>query len=169
MGKTVSWGAGGWTPGTQVLQRIEAFELRMLRKICQVPRGPEEDFVSYSIRSAGEIRDTLARLGQHSLAYSCVSLHHSWAGHSGRLPPNHPVARILRYRDLSWWHSILAESRLKDPKNLTAWRRPRPGRPIRWEEHLVGFYQCDEWYEVAQDRNSWKSSQHAFVVHTLEK
>ena len=45
VGKTVTWDAGGWTPGTQALQRIEAFELRMLRKICQVPRGSEENFV----------------------------------------------------------------------------------------------------------------------------
>ena len=168
--KTLLWGAGGWTPGLATLRRVEILELSFLRRVCRLRRLPDEGFLDFQLRSAACVRLTLQKLGQHSISYLVLSNYHSWAGHVARLPLDHPLARVVRWRNLSWWKNRQAEFSKTDPHNPLGWRHPSRGsHNHRWETALSEFYDCYDWLHVAQDRASWKASSDAFVRHFLAK
>ena len=104
---------------------------------------------------------------QTSLAHSALTLHHSWAGHVCRLETKHPLFQVLHFKSLEWWHATQSVFSSLDPKNLTSWRHPKPGKAASWEDQLSTFYACDEWHSLPQDRHSWRQSQAELVKHSL--
>ena len=49
--KSVLWGAGGWTVSQSLLQRLEAVELTLLRRVPAFPRRPGEGFLEHMLRT----------------------------------------------------------------------------------------------------------------------
>jgi len=162
VGATLLWGAGGWNLSAALVRRLETFELFLLRRVISCPRRPQEPWVTYLKRSASAARSFLTRFSIDSLIVRVFKTHHGWAGHAARAPPESPLARALRFRDLDWWSRARDLGRW-DRKNTSGWRHPRSGPNTRWESCLYSW--SPAWATGALDREAWRSSLPAYLVH----
>ena len=129
------WGAGGWLLSVSCLNRLETFELSLLRRVIKVPRLVSENWVDYLKRSAYVARGLLQKWGIDCLAVRVLTRIHGWSGHLVRLPATSPQARALKFRNEEWWAHTQELGNSWDPLNRSGWRHSRPGRFSRWE-HL---------------------------------
>ena len=159
------WGAGGWLLSVSCLNRIETFELSLLRRVIQVPRLVTENWVDYLKRSANVARGLLQKWGIDCLAVRVLTRIHGWSGHLVRLPATSPQARALKFRNEEWWAHTQELGNSWDPLNRSGWRHSRPGRFSRWEHQLTRVLR--NWAQTALDRSSWRLTLYTFLKTSL--
>ena len=160
------WGAGGWLLSVACLNRLETFELSLLRRVVQVPRLVFENWVDYLKRIACVARDLLQKWGIDSLAVRVLTRIHVWSGHLVRLPATSPQARALKFRNEESWAHAQELGNLWGPLNKSNWRHSRPGRFSRWEHQLIRVLQ--NWAQKALDRTNWRLTLYTFLKTSLD-
>ena len=95
--------------------------------------------------------------------YHATTAFHRWAGHAARMD-GHPAQWMTAHRSALWESGMRACMQSLDVHNYTKWKRPQPGRPVRWEDSLLAFY-GPEWQLRALDRDTWKHAESNFVMN----
>ena len=131
------WGAGGWLLSVSCLNRIETFELSLLRRVIQVPRLVTENWVDYLKRSANVARGLLQKWGIDCLAVRVLTRIHGWSGHLVRLPATSPKARALKFRNEEWWANTQELGNPWDPLNRSGWRHSRPDQGLKCQRRWL--------------------------------
>ena len=86
-----------------LVRRLDTFELAILRRVNQLPRGVDETFINYQKRSASRARELLCIFGIELATARALKAIRGWGGHMARQPLTCPLGRLLRFRDLNWW------------------------------------------------------------------
>jgi hypothetical protein len=152
----VLWGCKSWTLTKRQKQRLKSTQNEMFRKVANVRRRPEEDYVAW-LRRATQSARIMARNGNiPSWLHLCLSAKWRWAGHVARMPDDRWALRVTKWRE--------------ELRGVNQWQRPvrvRAGAFRRWKKELQAF--CDhcglgQWQVGAQDRAAWASRADAFAT-----
>ena len=98
VGKTLLWGCGAWTMTKDEFLKIQAFQLRCFRHMWGRRARLDELWSHACIRLTHNIKITLKKWNVELVADTAMKMHHSWAGHAARLPREHFLHDLLRYR-----------------------------------------------------------------------
>jgi len=151
------YGAGTWVWKQTIVQRIKAWETKLLMRMFRVAKQAGEEWVKWYKRSARVAIKMFAECGQQSVVEKLLLKIHRLAGVIGRayafekeglrIPPAMLfLESAISWRDTWWWRTLQQTAPSTDP----SWRHPcGPGRtPLQWEEPLVAAIGVD-WREKA--------------------
>lgn len=102
------------------------------------------------IRLTHSIKRCLKRWDIELIADTALGLYHSWAGHAARLPKNHFLHDLLRYKAVT------------DAGKRRAW-----GRPKDWDVRIKDFH-GQQWWLLATGRETWKRLGRNFMNERCE-
>jgi ribonuclease HI len=149
LGRTLLYGAGGWTVSTGTLRSVKRAEKICL---CQMScRGKKEGECAkeYWERIWNFAKGAVFQLGVQDLQMQVCQLYFGWAGHILRLQPDRPIRRIVTWRDNFWLRAHQAMG--NKARELMASR----GRPTRWEDALEAAFGAN-WGKLCHDRDVWR-------------
>jgi len=149
-----------WTQ--ESAQRVAAVDHRLVRSMWGPKKKADEGWGEWQERTYRGSVALLLRAGLPTLLEMMLRCQHQWAGHVARLPHDHLVAVVSRWRSSVWWKGFHDNNMRVDPRNNTGWKHARPGGYVRWDTPLVNRYGLD-WESAAQDRNSWKRGEDDYV------
>jgi hypothetical protein len=155
MGRSLLYGAGGWTITVEVIDMLRKTEHRFLREmLCRHP-WPEETAEAFNARCNHLVREAQLRAKVMPLALQALQLYYGWAGHVIRMPDLHPLKCMVLWRNLSWFRDAVFTGTMgtSEPRARLA----RSGRPRRWEDNLEVAIGA-EWHELCADRVAWRSA-----------
>ena len=150
VGKTLLWGCGAWTMTKDEFLKIQSFQLRCFRHMWGRRARLDELWSHACIRLKHNIKMSLKKWNVELVADTAMKMYHSWAGHAARLPKEHFLHDLLRYRSLT------------NEGLRCVW-----GRPKDWNVRLKDHH-GSEWWLLASDRETWKRCGGDFVKGRCE-
>ncbi|CAE7549785.1 jockey\pol [Symbiodinium natans] len=142
------WQAAALPPSRNLLAALNTQQLRFVRVMAGLRRKQGEPFVDYEMRS---LRVSRARLHLHGQErYSTYVLRQAWRlfGHVAR--QNSRAKQLLRWRGPVWW-------KLEQRKRGGHRHPGRYNAGMEIQNDFNTFLGVDDWMDVAQDRQRWKS------------
>eukprot|EP00973_Karenia_brevis_P060949 8475723-Karenia_brevis.AAC.1 len=149
--------------------QIRAWENRLLRRVLHLmKRAPEDDRAAHMRKSATKINAELRRHRKERL-HELVMKRIYWAAwdacHAEPFGSGVQLWRqVLDWRSEAAWKESKPELLSIDARNITGWRRPRPGRRMPWERPFITYF-GQEWKMLAIEtsRRDWKAYEQDFV------
>ena len=158
VGSSVLYGSHAWTPRADELRQLRAAQNRMLNRICQVPRYPEELLVDWLRRSTRKSRQFAEEAGVRDWVQAHARKKWLWAGHVARRPASTWLWKVSSWRDAEW--NCLAKD------GASRLLRPSRRRWMKWEDALRRFAAHSlggSWKLFAGEAKSWNGTTEAFV------
>ena len=117
---SISW---PWSGAT--LNKVRAWEAKILRLTFRARMIPSESLVNYTIRTAKSLRIKWKRMDLPLLNEKIVDkiwTTMNWAIHDGDVPIMKVLRSILGRRTTTWWRNRSARGMATDPTNITRWK-----------------------------------------------
>ena len=152
VGCCLLWGAESWNLKEEDRRLLKTTQNKMTRKMVDVRRGPDEDYVIWVKRATKRARDSAADTGIKFWDQHAKDLKWHWAGHVARRSASEWIWRVTFWRDREWTEAVGEQAQRP--------LRRRPGRWCRWEDEVhkasasLGWRR---WHDTAQDREKWRN------------
>ena len=149
------WSAGIWTLRADQYAQLRGVQRKMIRRMCNFRKWPEEDLDQFMRRTERTISDALYRHDIVSWDVQARREKFRWAGWVARLQifdSARVTLHILLHQDLGWIRTIAAQ-------NAGRQCHGRYLKPWRWETLLDTFFNenhCgSRWQDYAKGVSAW--------------
>ena len=140
--RTLVRGDAAWRLTVKGARKLSHTCVEMIRKMTKGRRKPGEAWLEWYKRSCRVARARIWKaFGTDVIGIAARDVH-KWGGHVAR-QAHSASATLLAHKNTIWWQTVEPIYNLLDSAGLTGWRRPRWGRPWRWENPLVKHYDAD--------------------------
>jgi hypothetical protein len=141
------WGTETLVTSRRQRQKLDSLQLELASRMMRVTRREGEQWLPWYQRRLRAARCQLKEFGTLRWSSQWLYRYRCWAGHLARLPSQRYAVCITFWRDRMW--QLFQAGRL---------RRPRPGKPTRWEDCLCEDIGMNNfWPMLAQQREQWRT------------
>jgi hypothetical protein len=145
--RTVLHGTGRWRICSGVQQRLQNFELKLLKlTLCRSKHDVEND-ADFHHRMHIKIIHLKEAFGWTEVRVLATSSHWTWWEHVARLPAHSPIKQLVGWRSLEWRGDVSIENKP---------RMSRSGPVTSFEDALFRSLGA-AWSTCALDRKTWQS------------
>ncbi len=112
-GTSATFGCGSWHLSQTLLHDLRSWELRSLRRMFKMRRKPEESYMQFNMRTAGQLERWLRHSGVAMIHQRILKQVYKAAWTEKMSPCGfgaNPLAWAREFRDSMWWEGICASS-----------------------------------------------------------
>ena len=138
---------------------MRAVQNRMLRKVCGISRGVEEEWLPWLRRATHKSRQLAVEAGVRDWVQTHALRKWLWAGHAARASSATWLWRVTFWRDSAWNTDVMEAGGQRV-------LRPSRRRWMKWEDPLRRFIAHSGggvWSTAASDREQWATMAKTFV------
>ena len=143
---------GPGTPRKDELRQLESARRAMLRRIVGLPRGADEQWLSWIQRSTHHALAAAKRVGLTEWGHTHYERKWNWAGHIARRDAHSWLHKVTFWRDSAWQLAAL-----ELPNRFL---RPERRRWMKFEDPLRRYctvLALGPWSLIAPDRPVWST------------